>query len=179
MYPCLSCGGWSAYLRMVPRLSRMLSDSPMPGVKTVNGMIGISARPVGRNVFGQPQQGMEQRPESVGADRGKRGVDGGDGLLDDGVGLFVQLVANLVGVVLQPMLALVYPLVGFVVAGVGMPRKVDSSIWIRPRQAFQDVMSVDWTPRKSVLDFSTATCFQFRHLSLPPFLPTVRCARPA
>ena len=54
MYPCLSCGGWSAYLRMVPRLSRMLSDSPMPGVKTVNGMIGISALRLGATCSASP-----------------------------------------------------------------------------------------------------------------------------
>ena len=56
MYPCLSCGGWSAYLRMVPRLSRMLSDSPMPGVNTVNGMIGISADRLGATCSASPSR---------------------------------------------------------------------------------------------------------------------------
>ena len=97
----------------------MLSDSPMPGVNTVNGMIGISADRLGATCSASPQQGMQQRPESVGANGGKRGVDGGNGLLNDGVGLFVQLVAKIVGVVFKPMLALVDPFVGLVVAGVG------------------------------------------------------------
>ena len=46
-------------------------------------------------------------------------MDGGDGLLDDLVSALVKSVAGFVGGVLQPMLALVYPLVGFIVAGVG------------------------------------------------------------
>ena len=61
----------------------MLMDSPMPGVNTVKGMIGISAAPVGRDVLGQPQEAMQQRPEGVGADSGQRGVNGGDGGIDD------------------------------------------------------------------------------------------------
>ena len=48
-------------------------------------MIGISADRLGATCSASPSKCMEQRPEGVGANRGKRSVDGGDGLIDDGV----------------------------------------------------------------------------------------------
>ena len=81
-------------------------------------MIGISDALIRRNVFGQPQQAMEQGPEGVGANHRKRGVYGGDGLLDNLIGPLVERVAGFVGGVLQPVVPLMDPLVGFIVAGV-------------------------------------------------------------
>ena len=60
-------GGWSAHLRMVPKLSLMLSDKPDPRGEHGKRDDRYFGAPVGCNVFGQPQQAMEQRPEGIGA----------------------------------------------------------------------------------------------------------------
>ena len=59
-----------AYLRMVCEVvSDVEFHIPMPGVKTVNGMIGISDALIGRHMFGQPYQMLcQQRFERIGAD---------------------------------------------------------------------------------------------------------------
>ena len=100
-------------------LSLMLSDSPIPGVNTVNGMIGISADcSVRRHVFRQPYQAVQQRFERIGADHRQRSVYRSDGGIDYLGCAFVEGVGGFVCGVFKPMLALVYPPIGTVVAGV-------------------------------------------------------------
>ena len=60
---------------------------------------------------------MQQRPEGVRADSGQRGVNGGDGGIDDLASAFVEGVGGVFTGVFQPVFALVHPTVGFVVAG--------------------------------------------------------------
>ena len=82
-------------------------------------MIGISRCLIRRHVFGQPpDQANQQRFERIRTDHGQRRVDGSDGGIDYLGCPFVEGVGGFVCGVFKPMLALVYPPIGTVVAGV-------------------------------------------------------------
>ena len=97
----------------------MLSDSPMPGVNTVNGMIGISALRLGATCSASPSRVWSNDRRASVPTVARAAWTAATACSTISLAPFVERVAGFVGSMLQPVVPLVYPLVGFVVAGVG------------------------------------------------------------